>query len=132
MSAVQLNMVGLVVRDMAASLAFYRRLGLDIPPGEDAKRFVLHRMPSGVSLFWDTVFADAHDSSRVAPAAGYQIMLEFFLGSDAAVDGTYAELTQAGYFGRSAGRRTEFGPYSALVDDPDGNVVLLTSDTQEA
>ena len=46
---IQLAMVGLVVADMKRSLAFYRHLGLDIPAGEDEKRFVMHRMPSAGS-----------------------------------------------------------------------------------
>ncbi len=63
-SLVQLSMVGLMVRDMAASLAFYRRLGLDIPQGSEEKAFVQMRMESGVSIFWDTVFADKYDPDR--------------------------------------------------------------------
>ena len=42
----------------------------------------------------------------------------------------FAELTTAGYHGRSAGQKKDRGPYAALVDDPDGNVVLLTSEPQ--
>lgn len=42
--SVQLSMVGLMVGDMAAALTFYRRLGLAIPEGAEAQRFVLHRM----------------------------------------------------------------------------------------
>lgn len=123
---VQLSMVGLMVKDMAASLAFYRQVGLDIPAGEEEKPFVLYRMESGVSLFWDTVFADTYDPSRTLPRGGYQSMLEFFLADDSAVDAKYAELTAAGYYGRRAPIQTT-GPYAAMVDDPDGNVVLLTS-----
>ncbi|MGI8405198.1 MAG: VOC family protein [Thermomicrobiales bacterium] len=123
---VQLSMVGLMVKDMAASLAFYRQVGLDIPAGEEEKPFVLYRMESGVSLFWDTVFADTYDPARTLPREGYQSMLEFFLADDSAVDAKYAELTAAGYYGRLAPVQTT-GPYAAMVDDPDGNVVLLTS-----
>jgi predicted lactoylglutathione lyase len=123
---VQLNMVGLMVRDMVASLAFYRQLGLEIPEGEESKRFVLFTMESGVSLFWDTVFADTYDLNRVVPTAGYQVMLEFFLADTDAVDAKYAELTAAGYHGRRAPVQTN-GPYAAMVDDPDGNVALLTA-----
>ena len=124
---VQLSMAGLMVKDMATSLAFYRRLGLEIPAGEDEKPFVLHRMESGVTLFWDTVFAGKYDPNRTVPSGGYQIMLEFYLVTDEAVDAKYAELTAAGYHGRSAPQQTT-GPYAAMVDDPDGNVALLTSD----
>ena len=37
---VRFNLVGIVVADMAASLAFYRRLGLDIPAEADAEPHV--------------------------------------------------------------------------------------------
>jgi predicted lactoylglutathione lyase len=119
-------MVGLMVRDMAASLRFYRRLGLEIPEDVDEKRFVMHRMESGVTLFWDTSFADTYDPSRTAPAGGYQVMLEFFLESNEAVDRMYEDLVGFGYHGRSMPVQTD-GPYAAMVDDPDGNVVLITA-----
>ena len=124
---IQLSMVGLIVSDMPTALRFYRLLGLDIPAGEDEKPFVLHRMGSGVTLFFDTVFARRYDPSRPRPSGGYQALLEFYLGDDGAVDAKYAELTTAGYHGRMAPEQTS-GPYAAMVDDPDGNVVLLTSD----
>lgn len=123
---VQLSMLGLMVRDMAASLAFYRRLGLEIPEGAERQRFVQKRMESGVTIFWDTFFADTYDPTRQWPGGGYQVMLEFFLESNEAVDAKYTELTGYGYHGRGAPVQTT-GPYAAMVDDPDGNVVLLTA-----
>lgn len=128
MGTVQLNMVGLMVKDMAASLAFYRRLGLEIPDEADTQPFVRIQMPSGVSIFWDTVFAGQHDPGRKSPKDGYQIMLEFFLETEEAVERVYAELVGAGYTGRSGPMKT-VGPYAALIDDPDGNVILLTADS---
>ena len=123
---VQLSMVGLMVREMATSLAFYRRLGMDIPADADEKRFVQVRMESGVTIFWDTFWADQHDPTRTWPSGGYQVMLEFFMADDAAVDAKYAEMTELGYHGRMPPAQTS-GPYAAMVDDPDGNVVLITS-----
>ena len=122
----QLSMVGLVVEDMAASLAFYRRLGLEIPEGSEEKPFVQKRMESGVTIFWDTVFADKYDPHREAPEGGYRVMLEFFLEGEGAVDAKYEEMVCHGYHGRCEPVQT-FGPYAAMVDDPDGNVVLLTA-----
>ncbi len=123
----QLSMVGLVVRGMATSLEFYRRLGLEIPEGSEEKPFVQKRMQSGVSMFWDTVFAAKYDPERGVPGGGYQIMLEFFLKDEGAVDSKYEEMTRHyGYGGRLESVRT-FGPYAAMVEDPDGNVVLLTA-----
>ncbi len=125
--SLQLSMVGLMVRDMAASLEFYRRLGLEIPEGSEDEPFVQKRMQSGVSMFWDTVFADNYDPQREVPGGGYQVMLEFFLEDEGAVDSKYEEMTRHyGYGGRLEPVQT-FGPYAAMVEDPDGNVVLLTA-----
>ena len=77
--SIELSMVGLVVTNMPVSLEFYRRLGIEIPATADSERFVMHRMESGVTLFWDTVFAKNYDPTREEPAGGYRIMLEFFL-----------------------------------------------------
>ncbi len=125
--SIQLSMVGLMVEDMPRALEFYRRLGLEIPAEDDTKRFVMHRMESGVTLFWDRYFADTYDPNRQPHTGGYQVMLEFFLGSNAAVDTKYAELVDYGYHGRMAPEQTN-GPYAAMVDDPDGNVILLTAE----
>jgi predicted lactoylglutathione lyase len=123
---IQLDMVILIVKDMSASLAFYRRLGLEIPDGEEQKPIVLHRMESGVTLLFDTMFTDTYDPTRTAPTGGYRTMLEFFLADTGAVDAKYAELVGSGYHGRREPVQTT-GPYAAMVDDPDGNVVLLTA-----
>lgn len=128
---IQLSMLGVIVRDMPAALKFYRLVGLDIPAADDEKPFVMHRMGSGVSIFFDTVFAARYDSEHTMPARdGYGSLFEFYLGDDAAVDAKYAQLTAAGYHGRLDPEQTS-GPYAAMVDDPDGNVVLLTSDNPQ-
>ena len=124
----QLAMVGLVVSDMRSSLAFYRRLGLDIPGEADEKRFVMHRMPSGVTIFFDTVFFPGNDPQRnPAPRGSYNISLEFYAGTRAAVDALYTELTGLGHVGRKAPWKSD-GPYAAIVDDPDGNPILITAE----
>ena len=90
--SIQLAMVGLVVSDIKRSLEFYRRLGLEIPPDEDGKRFVMHRMPSGVTIFFDTVFFPGNDPDRQpAPRGSYNVSLEFYAGTREAVDRLYAE-----------------------------------------
>ena len=49
--SLQLSMVGVMVRDMAASLEFYRRLGLQVPEGSEEEAFIQKRMESGRSIF---------------------------------------------------------------------------------
>jgi predicted lactoylglutathione lyase len=124
--SLELSMVGLVVRSMPDSLEFYRRLGIDLPADADSERFVMHRMESGVTMFWDTVFAKKYDPAREDPAGGYRIMLEFFLADNAAVDAKFAEMVGYGYNGRAAPVQTS-GPYAGMIDDPDGNMILLTA-----
>ncbi len=124
--ALQLSMVGLMIEDMPTSLAFYRKLGLEISDESDTLQFVLLRMESGVTLFWDTVFANTYDPTRERPTGGYQVMLEFFLEDEGAVDAKYEEMIGHGYHGRRAPIQTN-GPYAAMIDDPDGNVILITA-----
>ena len=52
--AVQIDMVGIVVRDMAKALNFYRKLGLDIPEGVAAEPHVEVTTPNGYRIAWDT------------------------------------------------------------------------------
>jgi catechol 2,3-dioxygenase-like lactoylglutathione lyase family enzyme len=129
---IQLAMVGLVVADMRRSLDFYRSLGLEIPEEENAKRFVMHRMASGVTLFFDTVFFPTNDPERRPAEAGrYNVSLEFYAGTRDAVDETYQRLTSLGYAGRKAPWKST-GPYAAIVEDPDGNPILITAEDPAA
>ena len=54
-------------------------------------------------------------------------MLEFFVDGNDAVDTKFAELMEAGYQSRQEPFTTSFGAYMCLVDDPDGNTVLVTA-----
>ncbi|MEW1955317.1 VOC family protein [Terrabacter sp. NPDC080008] len=124
---IQLSMLILEVRDLHRSVAFYRDLGLDVPDPQPGRPVVIHRMGSGVSLLLTTSFASTYDPTWTRPTAGYQQLLEFYVGDDASVDRLWTQLIADGHAGRMPPTRTT-GPYAAMVDDPDGNVVLLTSD----
>ena len=65
---------------------------------------------------------------REPPSGDGRVMLEFFVDGDAAVDAKYAEFGR-GRRARSRREpfRTDFGAYMGLVDDPDGNTVLVTA-----
>jgi catechol 2,3-dioxygenase-like lactoylglutathione lyase family enzyme len=130
--SIQLAMVGVVVSDMARSLEFYRRLGLPIPLEDDAKPFVMHRMPSGVTIFFDAVFFPGSDPARVpSPRGAYNIALEFYLGTRTAVDATTSALAALGYTVRKQPWKSS-GPYASIVEDPDGNAILLTAEDAAA
>ena len=74
----------------------------------------------------DTFFTKRHYPDMEPPEGGSRVMLEFFLDDEAAVDAIYEELVGFGYTGPMAPEQT-VGPYAAMVEDPDGNIVLLSA-----
>jgi len=137
--ALELYMLGLIVQDMPAALAFYRRLGLAIPDGSDAQSHVEVKMGSGMTFFLDSrpTRWDPRYDMQAGPQAGraegrYPAVLEFYLGDRAALEAKYAELTAYGYQGFREPYATSFGMYFAMVKDPDGNTVLLSADAGPA
>jgi catechol 2,3-dioxygenase-like lactoylglutathione lyase family enzyme len=90
----RLDLLGLVTADMAASLAFYRRLGLDLPAGADHDPHVDIVLPGGLRLAWDTVeTVRSFDPGWTAPQGGHRTALAFRCDDAAEVDTVYADLT---------------------------------------
>jgi catechol 2,3-dioxygenase-like lactoylglutathione lyase family enzyme len=120
----------LVVSDMDAALAFWRRLGLvpDITPGG------IHAsadLAPGLIIEWDTAgFAARWDSGSPGASAG-GIIVGFAVASREAVDDLYAELTAAGYRGHQRPYDTFWGARYAIVDDPDGNAAGIMSPVED-
>ena len=119
-------MVVLLVDAIPPSLAFYRRLGVEFPDDADERTDVQVPLGGGHQLVITTTFARAVPDREPA-AGGSRIILEFFVDGRSAVDAKYAELTGAGYHGRREPFLTGFGAYMCMVDDPDGNTVLVTA-----
>jgi predicted lactoylglutathione lyase len=120
------TMVVLLVEDLARSLAFYRRLGVDFPDGAEERRDVQVSLGGGHHLVISTTFGP-NNVQGDAPSGRSRIALEFFVEGNEAVDATYRELVEAGYRGHREPFLTNFNAYMALVDDPDGNTVLVTA-----
>lgn len=117
--------VELVTDDLAASLAFYRRLGLDIPPAADSAPHVEVEVGAGIRIAWDPAeLVRSFDPEWTRPAGG-QISLAFRCGDRHTVDATYQDLTEAGYHGKLAPWDAPWGQRYAVVHDPDGNGVDL-------
>lgn len=120
------DMIGLVVEDMATSLAFYRRLGLDIPDDADGAPHVEVTLPGGLRLAWDTADNVRSFSPEWAPPKGSpRVALAFRCDDPADVDRTYADLVDAGYEGHKPPWDAAWGMRYALMYDPDGNSVDL-------
>jgi predicted lactoylglutathione lyase len=119
----QLN---LVTRDMAATLAFYRRLGVAIDGGPDDDH-VDGTLADGLTIEWDSEAGVRTWDSGWAGRTGGSAVLGFSLPSRAAVDEVYADLTGAGGRAHQPPYEAFFGARYAIVDDPDGNPVGLMS-----
>jgi glyoxalase family protein len=118
----KLGFIGIVVRDMAASLEFYRAVGVPIPEGQDGEPHVDARLEDGAVLAWDTVaMIRSFDPDYVPPTGGHRIALAFDQGSAQDVDATYAKLTGAGFIGKVEPWDAPWGQRYATVMDPDGN-----------
>lgn len=120
------NVIGLVVADMSKSLAFYRRLGVDVPATGDAELHVEVSLPGGLRLAWDTVDTiHSFDPGWVAPSGSPRVGLAFACDGPAEVDRVYADLVQAGYEGHRQPWDAFWGQRYAVVHDPDGNSIDL-------
>jgi uncharacterized glyoxalase superfamily protein PhnB len=127
-------MLNLVVGNMAASLDFYRRLGVIPPDDETAPSAHMQlRMPSGFSLELDTADSAAiwHAGWRADPASATTV-IGFALPTRQAVNERYADLTRAGYQGRQPPFDAFWGARYAIVADPDGNDIGLMSPIDES
>jgi catechol 2,3-dioxygenase-like lactoylglutathione lyase family enzyme len=121
-----LDQINLVVRDMNASVEFYRRLGLDIP--DRAPKWDSDHRSANTSgeLDFDldsTTFAAKWNHGGGAPGA----VLGFKVATRDAVDRLYDDLTGAGYTGQQAPYDAFWGARYAVIEDPDGNAVGIMS-----
>src|SRR5260370_2669478 len=97
-SAPDLHMLNVVVGDMAASVDFYRRLGV-VPDATDTSAAHLQlKMPGGFSLELDTAESARlwHAGWRADPSSA-GVVIGFSLPNRAPVDEAYPELTAAGH-----------------------------------
>jgi catechol 2,3-dioxygenase-like lactoylglutathione lyase family enzyme len=122
-------LVELVVADMPTTLAFYRRLGLEIPAEADAQPHVDVEF-GGLRLAFDThETIRSFDAAWSTPGGGHRMALAFAAESPAEVDAAYAALTgpegPAGAEGHLEPWDAAWGMRYAVIHDPDGNPVDL-------
>jgi catechol 2,3-dioxygenase-like lactoylglutathione lyase family enzyme len=125
MSIPRLDLIGIVVEDMARSLAFYRQLGLDVPAEADNQPHAEYTPAGGVRVAWDTLEEVRSFDPEFRKPDGSGIGLAFLLDTPADVDATYDRLVAAGYHGHKAPWDAFWGQRYALIRDPDGYDVSL-------
>lgn len=136
MSAMQpdLNQVDFVVRDLEATVAFYRALGVDIPEGAiwrtpTGAHHVDITMPSGLIVHFDsTALAKVYDQGWQEPSdTGTRNVLSFRVSSREAVDRIHDRLTSLGHRSAQQPYDAFWGSRFAIVEDPDGNHIGIMS-----
>ena len=131
-----LDQINIVSGDLDASIAFYRRLGVDIPEQRVWRTASgIHHASAGESensaidfdldnatfaRIWNNGWQGRHDRPG-------KVVVGFRLSSRAAVDATYADLAGAGYTGLQAPYDAFWGSRYAVIEDPDGIAVGLMS-----
>jgi uncharacterized glyoxalase superfamily protein PhnB len=123
--AVRPDMVGIVVRDMAAALRFYRMLGLDVSVDKAGEPHVEVITPNGYRIAWDSLeMIKSIDPDWVEPV-GHRMALAFKCDSPAEVNALYSQIVEAGYQGYKEPWDAFWGQRYAVLTDPDGNHVDL-------
>jgi catechol 2,3-dioxygenase-like lactoylglutathione lyase family enzyme len=119
-----LDAIGIVVSDLARSVAFYRLLG--VPFGDPGEEDHLEAaLPSGVRLMLDTEdVVRSFDPDWQRPT-GNSIGLAFLCPSAKGVDELYASVLAAGFKGKKEPWDAFWGQRYAQVLDPDGHSVDL-------
>jgi uncharacterized glyoxalase superfamily protein PhnB len=118
-------MVGIVVSDMAASLRFYRMVGLAIAEGTDGEPYVEVITPNGYRISWNSESMMKQIDPDWTKPVGQRMALAFKCGSPAEVNATFSKLNAAGYRAHKEPWDAFWGQRYAQVADPDGLVVDL-------
>jgi len=119
-----LNALGIIVRDMAESIRFYRLLGVDVPETPD-EGHVSADLPNGMRLMFDTEEVILSFDSDWSRETGNQLALAFECESPAEVDETYGRVVAAGFDGEKEPWDAFWRQRYAQLRDPNGVPVDL-------
>jgi catechol 2,3-dioxygenase-like lactoylglutathione lyase family enzyme len=118
-----LDAIGIVSKDLPASIRFYGLLGVTFPaPDGDHVEAIL---PNGLRLMLDTLELIKKLDPEWTEPKGHRMNVAFRCADPAEVDAAHAKVTKAGYASKTAPWDAFWGQRYAQVVDPDGNVVDL-------
>jgi len=121
----QLDAFGTVVSDMARSVAFYRKLGLDFPEGAESEGHAEAPLGGGVRFMLDTEDVMRSFDPEWKRSDGHVHGGAFRCDSPEEVDRVYSELLAAGASTDKEPWDAFWGQRYAQVKDPDGTVLDL-------
>ena len=134
-----LDQLDLVAKDMEATIAFYRALGVEVPEqaiwrtGSGAHHVDL-TMPGGLTLHFDSeALARVYDRGWRAPSgSGTRVVLSFKVPTRKDVDRIHDALTALGHPSAQPPFDAFWGSRYAIVEDPDGTHVGIMSPQDDA
>ena len=118
-----LDAIGIVVSDVAKSVAFYRLLGLKFPKKLDDH--IEAKLPNGLRVMLDTEEVVRSFDAKWKRPKGNSIGLAFLCKNAKEVDKVYDKIVAAGYKGKKKPWDAFWGQRYAVLHDPDGNSVEL-------
>ena len=131
-----LGQINIVVRDVRRSLPFYRLLGVSIDECalvEWAPHHANGTAANGVRVELDSVaFAQVWNPGLDVTRLGSATIPFFHVAAREDVDRVHARVTAAGYRSQKAPADGFWGARYAIVEDPDGNAVGITSAVDDA
>lgn len=117
----RITMITLGVADVAASTAFYERLGFSRSSASNESVTFLRMNGTALGLFGRSALAeDARVDDSVPGFSG--VTLAHNLGSEAAVDEAFAHAIACGARAVKAPEKVFWGGYSGYFADPDGHL----------
>ena len=122
---IQLQTVGIIVKDMSKALEFYRTMGFDIPADKGEESNYDLELPNGLHLGFLTEETARQNDPNYQELGGQSLNLQFMVDTPIEVDEIYNKLINAGYESNSAPWDAFWGQRFARVIDPDGRIVNI-------
>ena len=121
----RLDAIGLVVSDLARSLAFYRRLGVAVPDEVEGPHAEAD-LGGGLRIMWDTEdIARSLEPDWARASGGHVFALAVSCATPAEVNALHAELVADGAASGLDPFDAPWGQRYAQIAEPDGNAVEL-------
>ena len=120
-----LSAIGIVSKDVGASIRFYTLLGLAFPQPEGDGDHIEATLPGGLRVMLDSLELMKKLDPLWTQPNGHRMGLAFECGSPADVDALHARVISAGHASKTAPWDAFWGQRYAQVIDPDDNVVDL-------
>ncbi len=124
----ELNAIGIVSSDLAASIAFYRLLGVDFP--EEGEDHIEATLPSGARFMLDAEEVVKSFRPEWTRESGNQLALAFQCARPAEVDELFERVRAAGFDADKEPWDAFWGQRYAQLRDPDGVPIDLYAPLQ--